>query len=157
LDAIEEVTVSTANPGAESAAHGATQIKFVTRRGNNEFHGSVYQYHRNPALNANYWFNNRDLPANPKTGKAPRDRVLLNQYGFRLGGPIIFPKMFDGHNRAFFFVNWEEFRQPTEISRQRTIFNPLTQQGVFQYNVTVNGQNQVRQVNLLDLAASKGQ
>nr|MCU0430113.1 protein phosphatase 1 regulatory subunit 42 [Cytophagaceae bacterium] len=62
-DAIEEVTLSTANPGAESSAEGAVQIKFVTRGGTNEYHGGLYEYHRNPSLQANYWFNNRDLRA----------------------------------------------------------------------------------------------
>src|SRR5262249_28932168 len=41
LDAVEEVTLSTATPGAESAGQGAIQIKFVTRGGNNDLHGSV--------------------------------------------------------------------------------------------------------------------
>jgi len=69
LDAIEEVTISTATPGAESSAQGAIQIKYVTRQGSNQFHGSVYEYHRNPSLNANYWFNNRDqAPVHKETG-----------------------------------------------------------------------------------------
>ncbi|MBO0801111.1 MAG: carboxypeptidase regulatory-like domain-containing protein, partial [Blastocatellia bacterium] len=126
LDAVDEVTVSTATPGAESSGEGAVQLKFVTRSGNNEFHGSVYEYHRNPALNANYWFNNRDIAADPRTGKAPRDRILLNQYGFRVGGPII-------KDRAFFFVNYEEYRLPEQSSRQRTILSPMAQSGVYQY------------------------
>jgi len=152
IDAVDEVTVSTATPGAESSAEGAVQIKFVTRSGNNELHGSIYEYHRNPTLNANYWFNNRDLPPDPATGKAPRDRILLNQYGFRVGGPIVVPKVFNGRDRAFFFVNYEEYRLPEQVTRQRTILNPLTQQGIFQYN-TSSG---VRQVNLLELAARVG-
>src|SRR5262245_11272342 len=52
-DAISEVTISTSNPGAESSSEGAVQIKFVTQGGGNEYHGGVYWYHRNPALNAN--------------------------------------------------------------------------------------------------------
>ena len=60
-DAIQEVTVSTSTPGAESSAEGSVQVKFVTQAGGNEYHGGGYWYHRNPALNANYWFNNRDL------------------------------------------------------------------------------------------------
>jgi hypothetical protein len=178
LDSIEEVTVSTATPGAESAGEGAVQIKFVTRRGNNELHGSAYEYHRNPWLNSNYWFNNRDKlginnetgrtcdniqePFDPEKCKAPRDRVLLNQFGFRVGGPIVLPKRlfgrlgFDGRNKAFFFVNYEEFRQPTQISRVRTILSPLAQAGTFQYNVTVGGQTQVRQANLLEIAQRTG-
>ncbi len=163
VDAIEEVTVSTATPGAESSGQGSVQIRFVTRQGNNEYHGSLYEYHRNTALNSNYWFNNRDLPPDPKTGKAPRDRIIQNQFGFRVGGPIVAPKKafgpagFDGHNKAFFFINQEQYRLPDQISRQRTVLNPLTQQGVFQYNTVVNGQNVVRQVNLLNVAASNGQ
>jgi Carboxypeptidase regulatory-like domain/TonB-dependent Receptor Plug Domain len=179
LDAIEEVTISTATPGAESSAQGAIQIKYVTRQGSNQFHGSVYEYHRNPSLNANYWFNNRDqAPVHKETGlicgtpqqpfdgdkcKAPRDRILFNQFGFRVGGPIILPKRlfgplgFDGQNKAFFFVNYEEFRFPSQVSRQRTILSPDAQKGIFRYNVTVNNQTQVREVNLLELAKSRGQ
>jgi hypothetical protein len=157
VDAIEEVTISTATPGAESSGQGAVQIKFVTRQGSNELHGSLYEYHRDRSLNANYWFNNRDLAPDPRTGKAPRNQVLLNQFGGRVGGPIVFPKLFDGHNKAFFFVNLENYYLPNSPSRTRTILNPLTQQGVFQYNATVGGQTQVRQVDLLALAARNGQ
>uniref|UniRef100_Q01VH0 TonB-dependent transporter Oar-like beta-barrel domain-containing protein n=1 Tax=Solibacter usitatus (strain Ellin6076) TaxID=234267 RepID=Q01VH0_SOLUE len=149
LDAVEEVTVSTGAAGADSNGEGAIQIKFVTRSGSNDFHGSLYEYHRNPALNANYWFNNRDLAPDPRTGKAPNTRVLLNQYGGRAGGPVYLPKVFNGRNRAFFFVNYEEFRLPEQSLRTRTIFNPLTQNGVFQYGT--------QKINLLSLAAANGQ
>ncbi len=153
IDAIDEVTVSTAAPGAESSSEGAIQIKFVTRAGTNGLHGSVYEYNRNPSLNANYWFSNRDLPPDPVTGKAPRQRVLLNQYGFRLGGPITIPGVFNGKERAFFFVNYEEYRLPEQVTRQRTILNPTTQAGVFQY-ATSSG---VKTVDLLQLAQANGQ
>jgi Carboxypeptidase regulatory-like domain len=146
LDTVEEVTVSSATNDALSGAQGAAQIKFVTRSGSNDFHGSLYEYHRNPVLNSNYWFNNRDVAPDPNTGKAPRARVLFNQYGGRIGGPII-------RNKAFFFFNYEELRQPSSVNRQRTILTPLTQTGVFQYN-TANG---VRTVDLLALAAANGQ
>ncbi|HEX9002611.1 MAG TPA: carboxypeptidase-like regulatory domain-containing protein, partial [Blastocatellia bacterium] len=110
LDAVDEVTVSTATPGAESAGEGAVQIKFVTRGGSNTFSGSLYEYHRNPWLNANYWFNNRDSAPKPGFTTAPRDVIILNQFGGRLGGPIRIPKIFDGRDKAFFFVNYEEYR-----------------------------------------------
>jgi hypothetical protein len=151
LDSVQEVTISTATAEAQGGAMGSAQIKFVTRQGTNDFHGSIYEYHRNPWLNSNYWFNNRDLPPDSATGKAPRARVLFNQYGFRLGGPMMLPGLFNGRNKAFFFVNYEEFRQPSQVNRMRTILNPLAQAGVFRY---ANG---AQSVNLLDLASRNGQ
>jgi len=107
-DAIDEVTISTSNPGAESSGEGAVQIKFVTKGGTNEFHGGLYWYHRNTSLNSNYWFNNATLNPDPVDQTAPRTRNLLNQPGGKIGGPIIIPKLFDGRGKAFFFVNYEE-------------------------------------------------
>jgi hypothetical protein len=136
-DAIGEVTVSTSTPGAESSAEGAVQIKFVTQGGSNQYHGGLYWYHRNPALNANYWFNNRDLAADPVTHKAPQQRILLNQPGGKIGGPISIPGLFSGKDRAFFFVNYEEYRLPEKSSpRTRTILNPLAQQGIHRFTTT---------------------
>jgi hypothetical protein len=152
LDAIEEVTVSTATPEAGNAGQGSAQVAFVTRSGTNNFQGSVYEYYRDPKFNSNYWFNNRDLPADPKTGKAPKDQVKLQQYGVRFGGPIMLPG-FDGHDRAFFFVNYERYHQPNEVTRQRTVLNPLAVQGIFQYT-TSGGATQP--VNLYTLAAQNG-
>jgi len=135
-DAISEVTVSTSNPGAESSGEGAAQIKFATQSGSNAYHGGIYWYHRNPALNTNYWFSNRDLPADPVTHKAPQQRILLNQPGGKIGGPIWIPKLL-GKDKAFFFVNYEEYRLPEKSSlRTRTILNPAAQTGIFQYTTT---------------------
>jgi hypothetical protein len=134
-DAISEVTVSTTTPGAESSAEGAVQIKFVTANGTNEYHGGVYWYHRNPALNANYWFNNRDQVADPVTHKAPQARILLNQPGGKIGGPISIPKLFNGKDRAFFFVNYEEYRLPERTARTRQLLTPEAQAGIYRYEV----------------------
>ncbi|HEY8225842.1 MAG TPA: carboxypeptidase-like regulatory domain-containing protein, partial [Pyrinomonadaceae bacterium] len=134
-DAIGEVTVSTSSPGAESSAEGAVQIKFVTQNGTNDYHGGLYWYHRNPALNANYWFNNRDQVADPVTHKAPQARILLNQPGGKVGGPISIPGLFNGKDRAFFFVNYEEYRLPERTARTRTLLTPEAQSGIFRYEV----------------------
>ncbi len=82
LDAIEEVSVTTAAQGSESA-QGAAQIKFVTRSGTNTLTGSVYEYYRRDSLNANTWFNNRDGVA--------KAVLKQDQFGGRLGGPIVIP------------------------------------------------------------------
>jgi Carboxypeptidase regulatory-like domain len=137
-DAISEVTVSTSNPGSESSAEGAVQIKFVTQGGTNEYHGGVYWYHRNPALNANYWFSNRDLAPDPVTRKAPQQRILLNQPGGKFGGPITIPGLFNGKDRAFFFVNYEEYRLPEKSpGRVRNILSPEAQQGIHRFTTTL--------------------
>jgi hypothetical protein len=152
IDAIEEVTVSTSAGGAESTGEGAVQIKFVTRSGTNEYKGSLYEYHRNPYFNANYWFNNRDLPADPNTGKAPRSKVLLNQFGGRVGGPISIPKLFSGKNKLFFFSNYEEFRLPSRPCAPARSESADPDRS-FQYNSA----GAFRTVNLLNLATANGQ
>ncbi|HSG00635.1 MAG TPA: carboxypeptidase regulatory-like domain-containing protein [Vicinamibacterales bacterium] len=145
LDAIEEVTVNSAASGANASGAGAVQINFVTRSGSNTYTGSVYHYYRNDALNANTFFNIRD--------EVDKVDLLQNQPGFRIGGPIVIPGLFDGHNRAFFFVNYEEFRQPSEVTRSRTLLTPEAQRGLFTYET---GGGSTNTVDLLALAAAGG-
>jgi hypothetical protein len=139
-DAIEEVTISTAGVGAESAGEGAAQVKFVTRSGKNDFHGGLFWQHRNTALNANYYFNN--------INGLPRDRLILNQLGGNLGGPI-------RRDRAFFFFNLEEFRLPQTYNVGATLPTPDSARGIFRWQDTVSGQ--LRSVNLYDLARARNQ
>ena len=144
LDAVEEITVSTAAQGAEGTGMGASQIRFVTRSGTNNFRGSGFFAYRSDELNANTWFNKRDGIAKPE--------LLRKQPGFNVGGPIMLPG-FNGRNRAFFFVNYEELREPGGQRRTRTVLHPLSQQGVFRYNAA----GTVQSVNLFELAARSGQ
>ncbi|MEO6212589.1 MAG: TonB-dependent receptor, partial [Vicinamibacterales bacterium] len=123
LDAIEEVSVTTAGQGAD-AGQGAVQIKFVTRSGGNTYTGSGYHYYRNDKLNANTWFNNRS-----GTAKA---NLLQNQFGGRFGGPLVIPGVL-GRGKAFFFGNYEEFRQPSDVTRNRSLLTPSAQAGIFSY------------------------
>jgi len=160
VDAIEEVTVSTANPGAESGGDGAVQIKFVTRRGTNDYSGGLFYQTRNEALNANYWYLNRDPVAIDDNGKSMRQKLRLNQYGGHFSGPIPFLNFgegvgaFDsGKNKRFFFVNYEEFRQPESLSRTRTVLTPDAQAGIYSYIVG----GATRTANVYQIAAANGQ
>jgi hypothetical protein len=143
-DAVEEVTISTATPGAESGGEGAVQVKFITKSGTNEFHGGAFWQHRNTALNSNYYFNNLN--------GLDRERVLLNQYGGRLGGPIIKDKL-------LFFFNYEGFRLPQSFSRVGlfgtpvTVLTPNALNGIFTYKDT-NGV--IQQRNLYTEAGNRG-
>ena len=144
LDAVEEITVSTVAQGAEGTGMGASQIRFVTRSGTNDFHGAGFYAYRSDALNANTWFNKRDGIEKPD--------LLRKQPGFNIGGPVVLPG-FDGRGKAFFFVNYEELREPGGTRRTRTILHPLAQQGIFRYSAAGG----VQSVNLYELAARSGQ
>jgi len=138
LDAIEEVSVTTAGQSAE-AGQGAVQIKFVTRSGGNSYTGGGYHYYRNDKLNANTWFNNR-------AGTAKAD-LLQNQFGGRFGGPLTIPGLLS-RGKAFFFGNYEELQQPAELTRTRNFLNPAAMGG----NLSYNGVS----FNVLDFAAARG-
>jgi hypothetical protein len=148
LDAIEEITVTGAVPGAGSGP-GSVQIQFATRSGTNRLDGSVYHYWRQPEFNSNYYFN--------KINKLAKNEVVAHQYGFRQGGPIVIPGLFDGHNKAFFFFNFERLYQPSSATRTRTVLRTDAQAGIFGYNVTVGGVQQRRTIDLLALARNNGQ
>jgi hypothetical protein len=137
LGAVDEVTVSTSGNGADTA-EGGMQIRFVTKRGTNSFHGSVFEQLRNDVFNANDWFSNaRGLP---------RQRLRLNEFGGNLGGPL-------WKNRLFFFFNYEEYRQPATGLTTATLLTPSAQNGVFTYRGT---DSQTHTANLLQIAAAHG-
>ena len=144
-DAVEAVNVTTAVQGVQTGGSGAVSINFSTRSGSNVFSGSGYEYWRDPSLNTNYWFNERN--------GLPKNEVKLNQYGVRAGGPIVIPGLYDGHNKAFFFGNYEQVRFPNSFTRTRVALHPRAVDGFFRY--TVSGQT--REVNVLQLAAANGQ
>lgn len=145
-DAIEAVTVTTAAGGADVGGHGAVSINFVTRSGTNRFTGSAYEYYRDTWMNSNYWFNEN-------VGN-PRNEVQLNQFGARIGGPVVIPGLYDGSGKAFYFFHYEQLRLPNNVSRTRTVLHPTAPQGVYRYNVTVGGNVVVREANLLQIAAN---
>jgi len=138
IDAVDEFTVSTAVAGAESAGEGAVQIKFVTRRGTNEWHGGLFEYLRNTWFNSNTWFNN--------VNGLPRPELKLNQWGGKLGGPII-------KNRLFIFGVFDEFRLPQSQNRERLIFTQEALGGVFRY---LGSDRVERTANLYQIAGAAG-
>jgi hypothetical protein len=148
IDAVEEFTMSTASQGADIAGQGGVQVKFVTRSGTNRYQGSAYYYLRREWMNTNTWFNTH---RNLKTDNSPSDKPVINQQqpGFRMGGPISIPGLFDGRDKLFFFVNYEELRSPGTRIDTRTIMSPTSEHGLFTY---AGGM-----VDLMALAAANGQ
>ncbi len=145
-DAVEAVTVTLAAAGAQvGGGAGAVTMAFQTRAGGNRFTGSAYEYYRNPSFNSNYYFN--------KVNHQGKNEVKLHTFGGRAGGPIVIPGLYDGRQKAFFFAHYEQVRFPNSFTRTRTVFNPRVADGWFRYQFGT----EVREVNLLTLAAANGQ
>jgi hypothetical protein len=133
LDSIQEFRVTTVNPTADLGRSSGAQIAMNTKSGTNDFHGSLYEYHRNTVTAANSFFNNA-VPAdeaNPKGG-VERPKLLRNVFGASLGGRIV-------PNRWFFFANYEGRRDAREDSVVRTVPSETLRQGIVQYLNTSGG------------------
>src|SRR5262249_58900348 len=98
--------VLTANYSAEYGRSSAGQIRFVTKSGTQEFHGSLVENLRNSALDANSWTRNHS--PDPRQSKAPPP-FRFNQFGFDFGGPIFIPHRFNADRRKLFFFWAEEW------------------------------------------------
>ncbi len=121
-DSVQEFRVITTNANAEQGRSSGAQVSLVTKSGTNDWHGLLYEYHRNTITSANDFFNN-------KAG-VPRPQLLRNIFGGTVGGPI-------KRDRAFFFFSYEGFREATATSVVRTV--PLQQtlgQGLVRYATT---------------------
>ena len=120
VDSIEEVAVQTSNFAAEFGTAGGAMINMVTKSGTNQYHGSAYDYATNEALNAHQ----------PYTGT--RNVVKQHDWGATVGGPVWFPKIYDGRNKTFFFWSYEQFRNKQIIvSNTTTVPLPAYLKGDF--------------------------
>lgn len=113
VDALQEFRITTSTYSAEYGRQPGAQVQFETRSGTNDFHGTLFEFLRNDALDANNWFNDNNSPVIAK----PAERQ--NDFGGVLGGPVDIPKLYSGKNRAFFFASYEGLRltqpQPAQI------------------------------------------
>lgn len=98
-DAVEEAKFETLNSGAQFATP-ATVI-LTTKSGTNAIHGSVFETARNNAIGV------AKARQNPANFAAPK--LIRNEFGGSVGGPIFIPKLYNGKNRSFFFVAYERF------------------------------------------------
>jgi hypothetical protein len=116
VDAIQEFSVLTSNYSAEYGKTSGGIVNAVTRSGTNSFHGSVYEFLRNSALDARNFFED------PSTPKASFKR---NQFGGAIGGPIF-------KNRTFFFADYEGIRQAKGIANVNFVPSPAARNGDLQ-------------------------
>jgi len=122
-DNIQEYKVTTNNATAEEGRNSGASISIATRSGTNEYHGTIFEFMRNTALNSN------DFYANARGSDKPD--IKLHQYGVEGGGPII-------KNKTFFFGSWQgqnvKFTQPIDQTFGfPTIYTPSLLAGNYRY------------------------
>jgi hypothetical protein len=141
LDSVQEFRVTTSNYNADQGEGSGAQVALVTKSGTNNFHGSLYEYHRNTITSANDYFVKQAelLTGQPNTP----DKLLRNIFGASVGGPI-------KKDRLFFFVNYEGTREREQQSTVRTIPTPSLCAGNIQY---VNGTGGITTVTAAQLRA----
>ncbi len=106
VDAVEEIQSSSGWMPAEIGQGAAGFTNIVTRSGTNSLHGSLFEFLRNSALDARNFFDRRSV-INPE--RIPPFR--RNEFGFTVGGPVVIPRLYSGHDRTFFFAEYQGFRQ----------------------------------------------
>lgn len=102
IDALQEFRVLSSTYSAEYGRTPGGQFSFLTRSGTNKMHGSLYDYFRTNLLDANDWFGEQVSPYFD-----PEAPFRQNDFGGTFGGPLILPKIYDGHDKTFFFLSYE--------------------------------------------------
>ncbi|HEY7336763.1 MAG TPA: carboxypeptidase-like regulatory domain-containing protein [Bryobacteraceae bacterium] len=110
VEATQEVAIQTSNYAAEFGQAGGGLFNFTMKSGANQFHGTAYDYFVNEALNAGTPF------TDDGNGHLLRPRARRNDYGFSVGGPVWIPKVYNGHDKTFFFFNWEQYRETQVVN-----------------------------------------
>ena len=118
VDALQEFKVLTSTYAPEFGRTPGGQISIITRSGTNDFHGTLFDYFRNDAFDANDWFANAT--------RQPKPKERQNDFGGVLGGPVLLPRFgeggrqpwYNGRNHTFFFFSYEglRLRQPQVVA-----------------------------------------
>jgi hypothetical protein len=135
IESFEQVsTVTDGLSLGNGFGQASTQLNFISRRGGNQFHGRVYDDFRNSGLNANSYANN--------ASGLRRAKLILNDFGASVGGPIF-------RDKLFFFGTFAASRQPGTIIATNNVLTTAAQQGNFAYNGT---DGKAHTVNVFQLA-----
>jgi hypothetical protein len=111
VDAIQEFRIAT-NTGAQYGAAAGANINIMIKPGTNQYHGTVYEFLRNDKLDSRNYF----APNVPE--------YRQNQFGFTVGGPVQIPKIYNGHDKTFWFFNYEGTRIRSGNTSFQTVPTP---------------------------------
>lgn len=130
-DSVQEFKVQTNNYSAQYGRAAGGVFNVVTKSGANDVHFTLYEFLRNTSLNSSDWFAN--------LAGQPRPPLKFNQFGGVLGGPVVLPKIYNGHNKTFFFVGTELVRFIQGVTYTATVPNPLELTGNFSHDLNSAG------------------
>jgi hypothetical protein len=133
---VDEMKVHTTMFDAAYGHSNGGAISMTTRGGTNQLHGTLYDYKRWAALNANSWSNNRLGMRKPP--------VSYNQVGFALTGPVRLPKLYNGRNRTFFSLAYERDADKRDLFRQARVPTELERNGDFSQTLNSVGTGYVQ-------------
>jgi hypothetical protein len=139
IEDVQEMTVSTDQLGASHGGTSTMDINFLTKSGTNHFHGMLFEDYRSDAMNANTWSNN--------ALGLPRGKLIINDFGGNVGGPIL-------RDKLFFFAGLSNFRQPFTFPQSSVIGTPALFSGIYSYIPT--GSTAAQTDNVLQAGASAG-
>ncbi|MGC0772076.1 MAG: carboxypeptidase-like regulatory domain-containing protein, partial [Candidatus Acidiferrum sp.] len=126
VENVSEFRVGVTNNNASFGRSEGGQINIISKSGTNEFHGAVYWYHQNSALNANTW-DNGHTPNGSGLAYTPKSPQHDNRGGVSVGGPII-------KNKTFFFGNYELRRFPQSVEVERIVPTQSLRNGILTFN-----------------------
>ncbi len=123
LDTIQEMQVETNNSSARFTR--PTTIVMSSKSGTNELHGGMFYTNRNSGYGVARQRQDTFL-------KAPY--LNRNEWGESVGGPVLIPKIYNGHNRTFFFFSWEDIRSLQYSTSQQSFPTVAMRNGDFQWD-----------------------
>jgi hypothetical protein len=124
-DSVEEFKVNTAGQTADFNSSAGAEIKVVTKRGGNAFHGTAYEYYKDNNWSSNTWQNNW---LNYLDSHVGLPSYHYSRFGGAIGGPLIPKEVLGG--KTFFFFNYEGFKYPQSQTINRNVPSPALQAGL---------------------------
>jgi hypothetical protein len=126
IDSLEEFKVSTTNQTADFNSSAGSQVSMVTKRGTNQWHGTVYEYYLDNNWSANTFDNN--------ASGTPVPSFHYSRFGAAAGGPIIPKKILGG--KTYFFANYQGFRWPNSETINRNVPTDSMRAGLLYFGGT---------------------
>jgi hypothetical protein len=132
LDAIQEFRMETSDYNAEYGRLSGSVVNLAIKDGTNRFHGSAFDYLRNDLFDA------RVFNFNPGSGLSPKTKLRRNQFGGDFAGPVWIPHVYNGHDKTFFNLSLEFYRQIQGENNLTTVPTLLERTGDFSQSLPGN-------------------